>query len=403
MEEVLEKFVPPHCPNPNCRCHQGPQSLQDTWYIHNGYYTTKQTPKIARYKCTSCGKHFSARTFQLAYYDHKNLAYKKIYTLRNYGMSLRAIALFCKMSRQRVLRGLAKLARQSLAVHSRMLTELTHQMTLEPVVFDGILNFVHSKARATSMQIAVLKKSQLVTDFDQIFVKRQGKMSPAEIQRAKALYCRHPLPRKSLQLSCQRVFGSIDERHPQKAIELFTDRHLAYPIALKCLGLQTWCHYRIDSTLKRNLFNPLFAVNYIEREIRKDQADFERKTEKFSKRLEYQSERLMNYVVWHNLQKPYRLNGDYTDCPHAKIAGIKTSWIKKECRSMFRNRAFGSREKLNSWMKKIWNREGGSPDLKLAKMANYLRVGEPSKFGPLDLRRSDHNSPAAFSQPCDPG
>ncbi len=399
----MERFVPPHCPNPKCPGHRDPQSLPGPWYIHNGYYSTKQTSKIARYKCTTCGKNFSERTFQLAYYDHKKLAYKKIYTLRNYGMSLRAIALFCKMSRQRVFRGLAKLARQSLAVHSRMLTQLADQTICEPLVFDGILNFVFSKAHATSMQITVLKESQLVTDFDQISVKRQGKMSKRELEKARELYRRHPPPRRALRLSCQRVFGGIAERYPDTAIELYTDRHLTYPIALKCLGLQNWRHYRIDSKLKRNLFNPLFSVNYIEREIRKDQADFERKTDKFSKRLEYQSERLMNYFVWHNLQKPYRLNGDFTNCPHARRAGIKTSWIKNQLKTMFRFRAFGSRENLNFWMTRIWNRKGGSPDLKLAKMAHYLSVPEPPKFGPLDLRRSDHNSPAAFSQPCDPG
>lgn len=402
-EGAVNRFEPPHCPNPRCKCHLSPQDHNGPWYINFGHYSNKQEKTIARYKCKVCKKSFSERTFDIRYYDHKKYAYKKLFYLRNLGMSLRSISLFCKIPRQRVFRALAKLSRQSLAVHSRMLIELMRWGSSESIVFDGILNFVHSKTKATSMQISVLKWSQLVTDYDQTFVKRQGKMSKSALKRAKKHYALHPIPKKGLQESCERVFGAIDKRNQGNLVCLYSDMHLSYPKALVNLGLTHWFHYRISSKMKRNLYNPLFAVNYMEREIRKDNADFERKTEKYSKRLEYQSERIMNYVVWHNLRKRRRVNDTLDKRVHGECAGLEKNWIKEQWRSMFKDRAFGSRVYLDTWMIRIWNRTGGSSELKIAKMANYLRVYVPRKLRSLEFWRSFQSSAAPFSHPSLPG
>jgi hypothetical protein len=66
-------------------------------------------------------------------------------------------------------------------------------------------------------------------------------------------------------------------------------------------------HQRTSSRVVRNCENPLFPVNYLDREFRKDQACHVRETVQWSKTVNNTMERMMVYLAYHNLFKPFRI------------------------------------------------------------------------------------------------
>ncbi len=76
-------------------------------------------------------------------------------------------------------------------------------------------------------------------------------------------------------------------------------------------------------------------MNYIDREIRKDNSDHVRETMQFAKNVNNMMERLAIYRFYHNFMKPYRVNGKaYTRIPHAVMAGISEKSIRKELKTL---------------------------------------------------------------------
>jgi len=85
-------------------------------------------------------------------------------------------------------------------------------------------------------------------------------------------------------------------------------------------------------------------VNYLDREIRKDNSDHTRETLQFARNANNCMERLAVYRLYHNYVKPYRIGkkkeGSVT---HAEVAGISGRSIALELKTVFTQRRFFSR------------------------------------------------------------
>jgi len=98
-------------------------------------------------------------------------------------------------------------------------------------------------------------------------------------------------------------------------------------------------HLTVNSKAPRTLHNPLFASNYLERELRKDLADHRRETVCFPRNVANMLNRLVVYLGWHNYEKPFRI-GHSIESTHAAHAGIKESAICQARHTSFHERAF---------------------------------------------------------------
>ena len=91
----------------------------------------------------------------------------------------------------------------------------------------------------------------------------------------------------------------------------------------------------------RNTGNPLFSVNYIDREIRKDMASHARETVQFPRNVSNAMLRMNLYLFDHNVFKPYRIRDvEKRRLSHAEAAGIESGNLRMITNGFFRSRFF---------------------------------------------------------------
>ena len=161
---------------------------------------------------------------------------------------------------------------------------------------------------------------------------------------------------------------------PEGCLTLTTDEHPVYHREInkdqdlvKLCKEKKYMHIRVNSKLHRSKTNPLFPVNYMDREIRKDVANHVRETTRFSREPNHMMERMNIYLVDHNQMKKYRKKARKTEVSwHWKEAGIPISKVKTKLLSGFLPRPWLSEEMPESFLR-MWNRELPGPETKARK------------------------------------
>jgi len=328
---------------------------------------------VARFKCLTCGKTFSSQTFCLSYYDKLEVSYEQIILNLPSGQGLRQTARAMQLNHKVVARRLAKLVPQALSLHAHALQRARLDNTL---VFDGFESFAYSQYYPNSIQLLVGQNSQVVWGFNIAPLRRKGRMTETQRQRRAELELNGRPDPHLLEARCQELFESIypKAKNTPQPLTLVTDKHPAYPRALQKAGLaQTWAHQTISSRQARTKTNPLFAVNYLDRQFRKDLAEHVRETTRWAKRPEKQIGRVAVYLAWHHVQKPFRINGWNKVLRHLELAGWSKAELAREWKELLQNRRFGTREALHEWHRRVWNREDRNPTLHQQKIPRYLR------------------------------
>jgi len=177
-----------------------------------------------------------------------------------------------------------------------------------------------------------------------------------------------------LEWACHLSFGSL--RLP---VVIRTDEKTEYHRALASLnpygiwlGLGLLDHRQTSSRAARGLSNPLFAVNYLDRQLRKDLAEHGRETVRFARRIEASLDRLSVHLVHHNYFKTFRTRKPGAKTTHAQTAGANEDLVGELKRSLFSDRAFGWRQNLESWASDLWNRKVTVAVHKAKPLARHL-------------------------------
>ena len=177
------------------------------------------------------------------------------------------------------------------------------------------------------------------------------------------LYSRNPPPAGDIRRSFSRLMSHCSrycEYSNRFRVRLFTDEKQEYRYILRERG--EFQHVTIPSTRLRDLRNDLFAVNYFDREVRKDQCNHGRETVMFSRDVNNCMERLWVYTAYHNYRKPYRIAGrGRTKKSHGEVAGIRREEISKGWKTFFTQRRFFSHMVLTESERMTWLRGYSSP------------------------------------------
>ena len=376
-------FTPPFCPHRHCPTHRIGFAAPSPWFHRRGTRPTQVVGPVPVFSCLVCRRGFSHRTFGIDYWTHRTVDYHDIQNLLVGGSGLRQSCRTLGVSPRLLANRHTRLARQSLALQAQFLQDFRLR---ESLVFDGFESFVYSQFFPDNLNLLVTSASQFVLGFNAAVLRRKGRMTDRQKVQRTEIEKGYRAPgndiyRSSLEMlnfGCQIAFESR-----ALPIHIFSDEHHEYARALAQLQLfAQWreegllVHSTTSSKAARTLDNPLFPVNYLDRQLRKDLAEHVRETVRFARRLEFSLERAAIHLVHHNFFKVYRsrLTGEDRKITHAQQAGLDGQEIRRRRETMFRHRAFWWRESLADWQWEIWNRKTGIPIHPVTPLAKHLRA-----------------------------
>jgi hypothetical protein len=246
-----------------------------------------------------CGRSFSTQTFSASYWLRRPDLLQPLFHRVLSCSGFRQIAREFGVSPSTVQNQVTRLGR-----HCFLFQHQHRPRVREPVVLDGFESFEYSQYFPFHFHVLVGKRSHFFYGFTDSPLRRKGRMTEhqrqtrAELERTLG----RPDPgsiRKEV-AALLRVCGL-----EQGSVELFTDDHPAYPLALRQLPDLAVRHHVTSAKARRTTRNPLFAVNLLDLLIRHGSANHKRETIAFSKRRQGAADRLAILQVWRNFVKQF--------------------------------------------------------------------------------------------------
>jgi len=364
--------LPEFCPNPQCRFHDRARAAQTRWYTRFGCFHTAARGAIQRFRCRSCGKTCSTQTFSLHYWTHSDI--DLVWVLHQlYGCGgLRQMGRFIGVSYRVIENRIRRLARNALAVMDHALSQLELS---EDIALDGFLSYTRSQYHPAEITHISGAESQFIYAVVHTTLRRSGAMSPAQRLR-RALIETVWQPLRGVREDCQALLGdlaaTIERACRRRTVTLATDKHNAYPQALDRVPLLAAAlrsgrlvHRRVSSHAARTRSNPLFAVNYVERQLRKNLAEHVRETVRQGREINCQMERMAIFVVLHNFLTPHRISGKADargEDRHASVAGLSPQALRWHLERFVTHRHLWSHTRTgHEWIRRIWHHDYFNP------------------------------------------
>lgn len=360
-------FVPPFCPNPACVHHGIPRFA--AWWARNGFHGTQAFGTVPRYRCRSCTRTFSRQTFRLDYYAKRLVDYPRLHHAFSESMGIRALGRFFSLSPGSVQNRLDRLGRQTLGLHSILRKAVRRD---GDVCVDGFQSFDLSQYFPNNYTISMSSRSLFALEMSHATLRRSGSMTRGQRLRRDEFDRRVSYEKKALERSFTEILDQVRLEYARSdglPLVIVSDGHRAYsrafgehPLFKEQTHRRLCVHYAVSSKAARTRHNPLFASNYIDRQIRKDQAAHRRETACHCRNAANGSLRLWAYLGYHNYRKRFRINawaGD--ERTHAEAAGIPRRSVQNGLAFAFERRFFRSRLRLSACDERAWLKKTPTP------------------------------------------
>jgi transposase-like protein len=355
------------CPHADCIWHQ--KAPRRDWYSAVGFHQTKAFGPVPRFRCHACGRTFSTQTFSIDYYAKRKVDYERLLLLHASSQSGRSLSRSFGVSCGTIGNRLDRLSRQAAALQATLRREADPG---EAVCIDGFVSFTRSQFFPSEITISITQGSRFILDLTHATHRRSGSMTEPQRERARELYASVAFERGSVVRSFRELLDSLAAERPPKPsapLVLVTDEKkeyqsalYAHPIFLHQDEEHRVAQITVNSHLPRSFANPLFASNYLDREIRKDQANHHRESTCFARNVSNAMGRFLCYVVQHNYRKRYLIKAPASDRRvHAEAAGIAKGLVTAGFDSMLTERAFLSRLQLPPTLERIWRKAYPTP------------------------------------------
>jgi hypothetical protein len=262
---------------------------------------------------------------------------------------------------------------------------------------DGFQSFAVSQYFPNNITVLVGSRSQVVSFCDYVSFRRSGRMTARQRRMRSAFDQLYSPPPQALTASFAELLEHLYRRFRSSAhrpLTLHTDRKREYRSALRAhQGLRQaaarslFRHHQTDSRAVRDRFNPLFPVNYLDRQLRTDLAEHVRETIRFARNVNHSMERLLVYMLEHNLHKRFRINDPIgLERRHATVAGATVDDLRRVTRQLYTRRRFLCFEAPEPAMLRIWKREHHTPLKGIVKGALRL-IRRQAARGEVDLEQ----------------
>jgi hypothetical protein len=356
----------PYCPRKGCPYHREDLPQPYTAFIPWGSYETLAFGTVPRFRCLACRHTFSTQTFSVDYYAKRTIDYQDLLSRLAACSSLSGIGRAIQASTDTVSNRISRAARQAIAAESRLTRQ---RRPSEDLAADGFESFCVSQYFPNNIQLLVGSESQFVYASDHATIRRKGRMR--EWQKRKRLKLERQY--KAEPEAIARSFGRIAveslrvlAQSYRPSLELWTDKHQAYPrgiassacaAALREQGRLV--HRTVCSRAARTRDNPLFPVNYLDREIRKDLHEHVRESVCFGRNVNRQMERMALYLFYHNYLKVHRAR--WKGISHAMLAGYEAWAIEEALELIWKRRAMLSLTRMGACEEDTWRRSRRTP------------------------------------------
>ena len=361
--------IPHFCPNPGCDYHTLElPTTGNRWYRKNGFYATGLFGLVQRYKCLQCKKSFSDQTFSIDYYAKRKISYRRILNQLITTGNIRDMARELHATTGTIQNRIDRLARQCIASHGRLLGKLHLG---EDLAADGFESFTGSQFFPCAIHLLAGCDSQYLYFTNYVTMRRKGRMTEEQKEKRKKLEKLYRADKKGIQKGFRELVNAavtLWRRGFFEYLVLHTDEKPDYFRAIhrgsdaeELIQEGKWLHSWTNSKEKRTGANPLFAVNYLDRQIRKDLCEHVRETVSFGRNVSECMSRMAVYLWYHNYKKPFRINGQGKACRHAEIAGLTRHEINSAIKGVMSARRFLSLEPVEPSLERIWLKELETP------------------------------------------
>ena len=375
---------PRFCRNPACPYAHDPPPK---WLVRAGTYLTIAHGVVQRYRCTHCGKWMGNQTESMHYYAKRRLDLAEILSRVRGGSSLRDIGRELGCSRTAVANAVVRLGRQAMASHVDLIPALDLPGEF---VFDGLLSAVTSHDYPSQMQTLVNRSHEVVLAMTHYVGERGGSRTTAQAKRIvekRAVW--RPTP-GALSESIALLVNELPHFAGHKKISIHTDENPLYAATIEADLAMRWhkSSHRLTfeqtpSTLPRTTWNPLFAVNYVDRMIRHRIKEHTRESIALGENSTMQMLRMWIFAWDHNVRQPYRVNDLECSC-RAIEAGASERHIGQLTREFYTRRRSVRRRRVPESMRSVWLSRLETPPVHWRKDGE--RPGPaPTKYAMVDL------------------
>ena len=369
-----ETTRPEFCPNPTCRFHDPETAAGYQWYTRFGTFDTRARGRIQRFRCHECGRSCSTQTFSIHYWTHYTNDLAWLLGQLSTCSGLRQIGRVAGVTHRVIQNRCRRLARNALAVMDAALASLE---VGEHLAMDGFESFTRSQYHPNNITHLAGCSSQFIYAAVHTLFRRKGSMTEEQkLQRARIDALWRPSSTVGEQTSqlLADLQGPIDSACATRSepLQLRSDEHLAYPKAIasvaalgRRLGEGSLVHQPTSSKAARTPANPLFAVNYVDRQLRASLAEYARETIRQGREVNAQMERFSIFMVVHNFLTPHRVTGHakVLGLPtHADVAGIGGAQLQRVLTRMCTHRhLYTHLSGAQWWIRRIWLRLHENP------------------------------------------
>ena len=361
--------IPHFCPNPACDFHSLTKPLSEQrWYRKNGFYPTNAFGSVQRYKCLRCCKGFSDQTFSIDYYAKRRISYKRLLNQLISTGSIRDMSREFHATTETIQNRIDRFARQCIASHGRLLKKVRLG---EDLAADGFESFTVSQFFPCAIHLLAGCNSQYLYFTNYVTMRRKGRMTEEQKEQRKNLEKLYRADKKGIQKGFRELVnaavalwkrGIIDYLvlHTDEKPDYFRSIHRGSD-AEELIQEGKWLHTWTNSNEKRTGSNPLFAVNYLDRQIRKDLCEHVRETVCFGRNVSECMARIVVYLWHHNYKKPFRINGQGKEYLHAEMAGLTRRDINGAIKGVMSARRFLSLESVEPALRRVWFKDLETP------------------------------------------
>ena len=289
----------PNCPNPYCFLPH-PDAPRIKSVVSNGTIFRKSDSRyIRRFYCRSCGRYFSAATFDSRFGQKKRRLNAPLEKLLCSTVSQRRAAKLLHTNLKTVARKLKFLAAEARAGMEEDLAPFEEQPVAN-VQFDDLETSIHTKCKPASVSLAVEPKSRKILGFQVAQMPAKGRLTKIAVKKYGPRPDHRPRSWVELMHGLTRYakpdasFLSDENPHYPKYLNHFFPNaiHETTPGGRGSIAGQ--------GELKKLKFDPLFALNHTCAMLRANINRLIRKTWCTSKTIQGLIDHLSIYVRYHN-------------------------------------------------------------------------------------------------------